>query len=648
MDISEVYAKYVKPRNDLSLAMFEPRTRTIREGQLVRVVTKTSDWGNVNTTYEFVGVVTAINSEAEKVSVLPMCGIPGAVDRPVLGGSRTSIAQLLDYPEPQRLHTRLTKCDPITFSRRSCTILSIDELGANREWMETAMRRWAQVRVRVRLGSRMPWVDRLAALTPAALLRDHEGNAVRHVRSFTRSPTRWKEYKDAYKYDSDYFKRTLALELSAIKTNYANSPATMFSSRFGNENRIAPVNINDMGVSAQRVLRKLDSLGYRFAACGHAVHGTEPLSVVFVRNAGNVSVCQHCARTQFKEIVIGQIGEMLRVSVFFMNNYAYEWADGTYHTHSEPEVINSYHSSKSKFRKLPNLDGSAHNGVFIGMELEMEGKRKNEQANVPTNLYAHKVLAAATAAMASIKQPQRTYCFLERDGSVNNGFEMVTNPAPPDVHRAIIMKMFGADEQGKLPFAGQLIAHNTSTCGIHVHLTKPETLQHAARLYAFWNNRANEQLITSVARRYGGRYCKTNSENTGEIVDKLGSVARYVKRYSSDVQDSFHDLHNQDRYSIINFCNKHTVEIRAFRGTMMPTTILACMEMAHLSWLFARDAGLTEMHTKQFLEYIERPENAKDSAYLRAYLRMKGILRTKEVNRGKMKRFVAVADSEVV
>ena len=75
---------------------------------------------------------------------------------------------------------------------------------------------------------------------------------------------------------------------------------------------------------------------------------------------------------------------------------------------------------------------------------------------------------------------------------------------------------------------------------------------------------------------------------------------------------------------MVNYKPTHTVEIRCFRGTMIPNTITACLELSHAAWYFSRDNKVEDLTTEKFLVWIAKPENCKDTASLRAYLAIKG------------------------
>jgi hypothetical protein len=72
------------------------------------------------------------------------------------------------------------------------------------------------------------------------------------------------------------------------------------------------------------------------------------------------------------------------------------------------------------------------------------------------------------------------YCLLENDGSLSNGFEMVTGYS-------------GLEHTRQLEFFKSRLSgaksHNTSTCGLHVHICKSDmSLLHASKMVLFVND----------------------------------------------------------------------------------------------------------------------------------------------------------------
>ena len=152
------------------------------------------------------------------------------------------------------------------------------------------------------------------------------------------------------------------------------------------------------------------------------------------------------------------------------------------------------------------------------------------------------------------------------DGSLRNGFEIVSLPASMDVHY-------------RKPWEGLLKAmvregyrsHNVSTCGIHVHVSRKsfgESVEQQERgisiiLYLmekFWNewkrfSRRSEARLNEWARRY------LSSDEPMEEDLILNKAKQYIK------------------YSCVSLCRPDTLEFRIFRGSLRYKTFMAAVEL---------------------------------------------------------------------
>jgi hypothetical protein len=261
----------------------------------------------------------------------------------------------------------------------------------------------------------------------------------------------------------------------------------------------------------------------------------------------------------------------------------------------EESVIGDYHSSKRRLERIPSSFDSRKTPVLMGLELEMEvrsGDREDHAVALLDSVGVHKGYR---------------YACLEHDGSLNNGFEMVTGWTGLDVHREQLQRF-------QNPIRG-LKSHDTSTCGLHVHICKKGmSLFHAVKMVLFINDSGNQRLVRSIARRDSSRY--SNIKNKKASYDWI----KNAKQYSDGGKDRVLQMLNNDRYEALNFQNARTVEFRIFKGTLRYETIMACLEFTYATWFFCRDTGTNELTTLNFLEFISRAENLEDTKFLRQYL----------------------------
>lgn len=189
---------------------------------------------------------------------------------------------------------------------------------------------------------------------------------------------------------------------------------------------------------------------------------------------------------------------------------------------------------------------------FLGVELEIDdGGEWNDNAA--------SILAEAN------RQHELLYC--KHDGSLNDGFEMVSHPMTLPYHMASMPWLDVLDKAQALGYR----SHNANTCGLHIHVnrdsfgdTEPEQDSVIARILYFFEKHWEELLrfsrrtplqLQQWAARYGYK------DHPKEMLDhaKKGFVGK--------------------RYTCVNLQNEATIEFRIFRGTLKYNTFIATLQL---------------------------------------------------------------------
>ena len=321
--------------------------------------------------------------------------------------------------------------------------------------------------------------------------------------------------------------------------------------------------------------------------------------------------CDDCNRIDFENNFQWAYHDQCICESCINDGYTYSESRDTYVTFDDADAdeydeeeednypIGSYHSSKRKLGHIPSEFDQRKKPIFLGLELEMEINEDNYSRSDRAE-----VLLDAIG-----NHKGHLYACAESDGSLDYGFEIVTGYTGLDVHREQL-------EFFKSPFRGAK-SHDTRTCGLHIHICKSDmSVLHGAKMVFFINDDANHDLIKAIARRDASSFAKLRDKKS----DK--SWLKDARRYQAK-RDYLKNL-NSDRYEALNFQNEKTIEFRLFKGTLKYETIMACLEFTYSTWFFTRDMGSNELSTPNFLEFISRPENRKDTRFLRKYLIDKG------------------------
>lgn len=142
------------------------------------------------------------------------------------------------------------------------------------------------------------------------------------------------------------------------------------------------------------------------------------------------------------------------------------------------------------------------------------------------------------------------FAYLKYDGSLNNGFEVVTHPGTLAYHRTAWDEFFSKRPRG-------LRSYDTSTCGLHIHASKRGlTPLQIAKLVFFVSAPINARFIRRIAGRDANRHCR-------KVQKKLGDC---------------HRDDDGDRYHAVNLCPSRTIEFRLFKGTLNKQSFFRALE----------------------------------------------------------------------
>ena len=187
------------------------------------------------------------------------------------------------------------------------------------------------------------------------------------------------------------------------------------------------------------------------------------------------------------------------------------------------------------------------------------------------------------------------YC--KGDGSLSSeGVEIVTHPATIGYHRhrmdwpeiCAIAKRHGYRSS------------DISSCGIHIHVNRNNLSKlDCIKLGFFFNT--YRSFIAKVTRRRNNTWARLTTKK--------------LKNYGQS-----------RRYEAVNFRNSETVEIRAFKGTLNPDTILASLEFTHSLVKFVKQAKISEVIKRGVTNYMKYAKKRKHRyTYLFEYFERRNI-----------------------
>lgn len=211
-----------------------------------------------------------------------------------------------------------------------------------------------------------------------------------------------------------------------------------------------------------------------------------------------------------------------------------------------------YHRYTPKIEFYNTEDEDPENSLYMGVELEVDEGGESDRM--------------VGEIMPIMNDEGKFFIYCSHDGSLEEGFEIITQPATIDYHCSIedkYRKMFST------LISNGYQSHNTSTCGIHIHFNRNyyadnENLYITRLLYLlekFWDE------IVIFSRRAPRRL-----ERYSKKVDC--SSRTYINRYN---KSGNHEGH----YYALNITNENTIEFRVFRGTLNIESFMAILDFVN-------------------------------------------------------------------
>lgn len=239
--------------------------------------------------------------------------------------------------------------------------------------------------------------------------------------------------------------------------------------------------------------------------------------------------------------------------------------------------IGSYHSGKghNKFHRQSTENDSiittydADSGVrYFGMEVEMEFNR-----NRPKDPY----LVASDLSDETDDCPYYDMFRLESDGSLTNGFELITDALDFEVMKRFIANCEFLRKALRKSDSGYPNGYNSrynddednydegNSCGVHVHVSHP-----FGHLDFDDPNRRefSNKIVALIAMAQSQLAQKTRCSSYGEwYFDSEADISIDSIRARLLNEDDDSDELLRDRYKCVNFTNSRTIEFRFFNHT---------------------------------------------------------------------------------
>jgi hypothetical protein len=230
---------------------------------------------------------------------------------------------------------------------------------------------------------------------------------------------------------------------------------------------------------------------------------------------------------------------------------------------------------------------------LLGVEIEVE-----RRSNAPYEI------------AETVEDAMRGFALCKHDGSLNNGFEIVTAPS------TISYQKKKWSDFCQKNFADDLSSWNTSTCGMHIHVDRASvTPLDIGKLLVFVNGKHNREFIERIAGR---------------------SSAQWSAFKTKQIKDS---LHRSDKYEALATHKPRTIEFRIFRGNIAKQGIFRNLEFVDSICNFVKTVGIDKdtesvnsLSYTNYVRYMTKSESRGQYPYLFSWLVRKGYTQGKSKN----------------
>ena len=190
--------------------------------------------------------------------------------------------------------------------------------------------------------------------------------------------------------------------------------------------------------------------------------------------------------------------------------------------------------------------------LFMGVEIELdEGGESDNQAR--------KLLEIANA------ESERIYC--KHDGSLNDGFEVVSHPMTLEYHLKSMPWHAVLEKARQLDYR----SHQAKTCGLHIHVNRT----------AFGDNIAEQEEVIARILYFFEKHWEELlkfSRRTHRQMEQWANRYGY-KDSPLEILDHAKKGFRGFRYTAVNLTNANTIEFRLFRGTLRYNSFIAALQL---------------------------------------------------------------------
>lgn len=224
-------------------------------------------------------------------------------------------------------------------------------------------------------------------------------------------------------------------------------------------------------------------------------------------------------------------------------------------------------------------DNKDNSVPYMGFELEVDCGGENNKK------------VAEIMPLLNNEGSGKIFAYCSHDGSLKNGFEIITQPATMQYHSSISDVYNRAIQKLK---AMGYASHETTTCGFHVHFNRNffgDNQTECINRLIFMTEKFWDELCV-FARRPERRLT-----NYAKKISDSMEIKEYMEKANCSGRHEYH-------YYAVNIANENTIEFRMFRGTLNLNTIMATLQLVNNMVITAKNKTVDEIKAMRFEDLL--------------------------------------------
>ena len=352
-----------------------------------------------------------------------------------------------------------------------------------------------------------------------------------------------------------------------------------------------------------RLLSDLKQLnGINFSSVNNRYRNIEKISKLLKVDDYLFQICHDCDQVEYEEDMRTCYEDYMVCQSCCDDNYSYSEYRDTYVSYEdlededrdpnyEDDYIYQYDYDVMQDLSLTALPNERVelNTAYYGVELEVE-RRKDCPEDIAERVH-------------NLMHRHKPFALLKGDGSLSNGFEIVSCPATLNAHKKYWKPFFDSGDEA----INNLKSWNTDTTGIHIHISKSALSQsNIGKILVFINDEKNEEFINHIAGRNSNQWARKSPK-------KISDGART----------------DTDKYEAINTRHRNSIELRIFRGNLSRIGFFKVLEFTDCLVNFVKNTTPRKLYYTDFIKWCELPQNRSSYPYFYGWLTRKSYCKGK-------------------